>query len=267
MSAALLRIDIINIGEDVLVIGVAVLHSHLNDDTALFALQINGLGIDFILILVDKFHKFDNASGKMEGFAASLGPLVSKGNGNALIQKGQLANTQTQGFIAVFRFRKNTGIRFKMHRCAGSIAFALNIQLFRGMSLLKLNAVALAAAAYFYFHMLAQCVNAGNAHAVQAAGNLIAAVAEFAAGVQHRHNDLDGRLLFLFHFIHRNAAAIINDRNAVILMDDDLDIGAVSGQGFVDAVVHNLVHQVVQTAGRRTADIHGRSFTHCFQAF
>ena len=154
-----------------------------------------------------------------------------------------------------------------MHSGSGSIGSALFIQLFAGFALLKLNTIALAAAANLNLHMLTQSVNAGYAHAVQATGNLIATVAEFTTGMQHSHNYFNCRFFLFFHHVHGNTTAIIYNRNTIIRMDDYLNLSTVTGQGFVNTVVHNLVHQMVQTACRGTANIHSRPLTNSFQAF
>ena len=87
MRAALFGINIINIGKNVLIIGIAILHCYLYNDAVLFTLQINRLSVNLILILVNKINKLNNTTGKMEGFAATLRALISKGNSNSLIQK------------------------------------------------------------------------------------------------------------------------------------------------------------------------------------
>ena len=132
-----------------------------------------------------------------------------------------------------------------MYRGTGCLSSALFVKLLASLALLKLDTIAFAAATYFNLQMLTQSINAGNTHAVQAAGNLIAAITEFTTGVKHSHNYLYSRLLFLFHHIHRDTTAIIDNRNTVILMDDYLNLSAVTGQGFVNTVVHNLVDKMV----------------------
>jgi len=57
---------------------------------------------------------------------------------------------------------------------------------------------------------------------MQAAGNLIAAVAEFAAGMQYRHNNFHGRFAYFMH-INRNTAPVIFNGNAVVMMNNNLD--------------------------------------------
>ena len=202
----------------------------------------------------------------MEAFASAFASLVRQRNRDALVQKGQLADAQTQGIIAVFSFRKDAGIRQEVDGRAGNLAVALFIKLLRCLALAELDAIAFAATTHLDLHLFAQRVNAGNTNAMQTAGNLVAAIAELAACVQHGHDNLDSRLLFLFHHIDGDTASIIDNSNAVILMDDDLNVAAIAGQRLVNTVVHNLIHQMVQTAGRGTADIHSRSFAYCFQA-
>ena len=76
-----------------------------------------------------------------------------------------------------------------------------------------------------------------NLHSVadtmQAAGYLIAIAAELAAGMQYGQNDLNGRLAAFMH-IDRNATAIINNRDAVILLDGYIDMAAITSQGLID---------------------------------
>jgi hypothetical protein len=51
-----------------------------------------------------------------------------------------------------------------------------------------------------------------DADAVQAAGDLVAVVVELAAGVQDGEHDLGRRTAALVH-VHRNAAAVVDDRD------------------------------------------------------
>ena len=44
-------------------------------------------------------------------------------------------------------------------------------------------------------------------------------------------------------------------------------MGTVPGQGFVDGVVYDLVHQVVQARGTGGTDIHARALAHSLQTF
>ena len=105
-----------------------------------------------------------------------------------------------------------------------------------------------AVAADFQLEPLGERVDAADADAVQAAGDLVGGVVELAAGVQHGHDDLGGgqALAIDVHFIDGDAAAVVGDGDGVVEVDDDLDGGGVAGQGFVDRVVDDLVDEMVQ---------------------
>ena len=50
-----------------------------------------------------------------------------------------------------------------------------------------------------------------------------------------------------------------------IVVDRDADLCGEAGHGFVDRVVDDFVHQMVQAAAGRVADVHGWTFPHMFQ--
>src|SRR5699024_4413061 len=112
-----------------------------------------------------------------------------------------------------------------------------------------------------------QRVHDGGAHAVQTAGDRVAASAELAAGVQDRQHDLQrGDAL---RGVHRDgdAAAVVDDAHAPVLEDRHLDVGRIPGHGLVDGVVDDLLHQVVQAALRRGADVHAGPLAHRLETF
>ncbi len=100
---------------------------------------------------------------------------------------------------------------------------------------------------------------------MQAAGYLVAALAELRAGVQDRHHDFDCRK-FLFRVdVDRNAASVILHRARPVLKQDDANVAGISGQRLVDGVVDGLVHELMETALRRVTDIHARALAHGFK--
>ena len=56
--------------------------------------------------------------------------------------------------------------------------------------------------------------------------------------------------------VDRDAAAVVDHAHAAVGQQRDLDVVAVAGQGLVDGVVDDLVHQVVQAALAGGADVH-----------
>ncbi len=117
----------------------------------------------------------------------------------------------------------------------------------------------IALATHFDVDARRERVDDGDAHAVQAAGDLVGRVVELSAGVEDRHDDLErGDLLDRVH-IDRDAAAVVHDGNRVVGMDRDLDARAEAGHGLVDRVVDDLPHKVVQAGRARGTDIHTRA--------
>ncbi|GAA3054311.1 hypothetical protein GCM10020000_40500 [Streptomyces olivoverticillatus] len=101
-----------------------------------------------------------------------------------------------------------------------------------------------------------QGVDDRNADAVQTAGDGVAAAAELAARVQHGEHDLDGWLPLGGDDVHGDAAAVVDDAHAAVGQDRHVDGVRVSGQGLVDGVVDDLLHQVVQATLTGRADVH-----------
>lgn len=72
---------------------------------------------------------------------------------------------------------------------------------------------------------------------MQAAGDGVAAAAELSSGVQDGHHDLHGGLALGGVHVHRDAAAVVLDPDAAVVLERDLDVGAVAGQGLIHRVV------------------------------
>ncbi|RMU60039.1 hypothetical protein ALP25_05494 [Pseudomonas syringae pv. syringae] len=108
-----------------------------------------------------------------------------------------------------------------------------------------------------------QRVDHGNAHAVQAAGELIVLVGKLAACVKLGEDQLDAGHAFFRVDVHRHAAAVVGDFERIVGMKDDLYRTRVPGQGFVDAVVDDFLSQVV---GPRGVGVHARTFANRIEA-
>ena len=115
--------------------------------------------------------------------------------------------------------------------------------------------------------LLGERVDDGDADAVQAARDLVAAaLAELAAGVEggeHRLHRRQSRLLVL---LHRDAGAVVDHADVPVPLDGDVDAVAALGHRLVDGVVDDLVDQVVEAAGVGGADVHAGAPAHGLQA-
>ena len=110
--------------------------------------------------------------------------------------------------------------------------------------------------------VLGQGVDDRDADAVQTAGDLVGRVIELTAGVEDGHDDFGGGATLLRMDIHRYSTAVIGHGDRLIGMDCDGDLRAITGQRFVDGVVDDLEHHVVQTGPVvGVADVHSGPFS------
>ena len=102
---------------------------------------------------------------------------------------------------------------------------------------------------------------------MQPSGDLVGVLVELSARMELGHDDFQSRHPLIFVVIHRNSATIILDTERSILVDDHIDFGRMSCHRFVDAVVNNLVDQVVQSSRTGTADVHSGSLANRLDTF
>ena len=116
--------------------------------------------------------------------------------------------------------------------------------------------------------LLRQRVDDARADAVQAAGGLVVAALELAAGVQRREDHLERALLRLRMLVDRNAAAVVRDRDRrAVLVQRDGDVRGVAVHRLVDGVVEDLPDEVVQPGGADAADVHARPLADRLEPF
>ncbi len=100
---------------------------------------------------------------------------------------------------------------------------------------------------------------------MQTARNLVRVRIELPARVQLGHHDLGRRDALFLVKIDRDPAAVVDDRDRIVLVNRDVDFSAIPGQSFVDGVVDDLVNQVVETSIAGRSDIHRRTQAHSLQ--
>lgn len=124
------------------------------------------------------------------------------------------------------------------------------------------HGVGLAAAIHLDVESLGQGVDDGCADAVQAAGRGVRTAAELPAGVELGEDDLDTGEAGLRLDVHRDTTRVVAHLDALIGVEDDLDLIAVPAEGLVDGVVDDLpeaVHEATRVGG---TDVHARSLAH-----
>jgi hypothetical protein len=101
---------------------------------------------------------------------------------------------------------------------------------------------------------------------VQATGDLVAVVVEFAARVQDRQHDL-GRRLPARVPIDRDAATVVDDGDRPVDVDGDVDLIAEAREGLVNGVVDDLVHEVMKPGRAGRPDVHRGALPDGFETF
>ena len=266
MRAALSRADVIGEGVHGLLVARGVLHGAVHGDIFLKRLDEDD-GVQLFLALVQGLHELPEAAFRVERVLL-VDALVDAGDGEALVEIGEFLEAFFQHVIGIFRGLEDLGIRFEVHGGAVSgDAFLDDGQLVLRHAARVMLAVALPVAPHGDGEPLGKGVDAGDAHAVQAAGHLVASVVEFAAGVEDGHDHLNGGHVLLGMDVHGNAAAVVAYGDAVVGMQGHRDAVTEAGHGFVDGVVHHFVDKVVQAARVRGAYIHGRSLADSGKSF
>ena len=101
---------------------------------------------------------------------------------------------------------------------------------------------------------------------MQTAAGLISRIIKLTAGMQGRKYQTFGTHPFCVH-LYRHTAAVVFHGSGTVFFQGHFDLAAVPGQMLVHRVVHDLIHQMVQTFCGYTADIHSRTYPDGFQPF
>src|SRR2546423_10925198 len=94
--------------------------------------------------------------------------------------------------------------------------------------------------------LFGQRVNHRETNTMETPRDLVAAAAEFPAGMQLGHHDLEGGLTLLSHHVDRNAAPVVGHRSRPVIVEGYLDPGAKTGERLINGVVNNLVNEVMK---------------------
>ena len=190
---------------------------------------------------------------------AGRGPLVADDDLEPLVEEGVLAHPVGQGLEVVRGGLEDLLGGPPGHGRAGALAVLERADLLErrvGDAELEGLPPQVAAVLDLDDQHRRQGVHHGDADAVQAAGHLVAAAAELAAGVQQRQRHRHRGELLPRGGVGRDAAAVVDDLDAAVGPQREHDAVAVAGERLVDGVVDDLGDQVVQAALTGRADVH-----------
>ncbi len=192
------------------------------------------------------------------------GAFVAEDDLEALVEERHLPQPLDQGLRAELDLLHDRRVRPERDRRArpGGITDAL--QRSDGFAAVDEGDLELAAVALdLELEPTRKRVHDRHAHAVQTTGDLVALAAELSARVQHREDDLRGRLVGIFGVgVDGNPAAVVDHPAPAVGQERDVDARRETGQGLVHGVVDDLVDEVVQTRGTGRADVHAGALAH-----
>ena len=137
-----------------------------------------------------------------------------------------------------------------------------------GVSLLEAHLPLRSVAAHGGDQLFRQRVHDAGADAVQAAGRLVVAVFELAAGVQRGEDDLDRALFRLGVLVDRDSTPVVGNRDGgAVLVERDGDVRGKAVHRLVDGVVEHFPDEVVEPGGADPTDVHARALANGLEPF
>ncbi|MNI43326.1 hypothetical protein D3C73_976520 [compost metagenome] len=220
-------------------------------------------------------HEAADAALVMEVVAAAITTLVHQHDLDAGVEEGQFA--QATGQDVVVEFHVVVESLYRGPEAQGGAALGAGPDLLQRVQCRAVGVFLLVvetALVDIQDQLLRQRVDHADAHAMQAAGNLVAVVVELAACVQDRHHDFGCRHVAVELFAHllvlarRNAATVVGHSDRAVGMDRHRHVIGMAGEGFVDRIVDDLEHHVMQAgAVMDVADVHAWALADSLQAF
>ena len=265
-SSILLR-DVVGEAENAFLVGLVPLHGHFHHHVVLFRADMEDFFMQGGFLAVQMLDKSTNTAFVFEQVFLAFFPLILQVNPHPGVEKGQLPQAFGKNIVMKFRVREDFPTGLEPDAGASFFRLTNSLEGFLGFS----HHITLVPDFSFpldgQLQLLGESVHHGHADAVQPSGYLVGIVIEFAAGMEHGHDDFGRGNPFFLVKAHRNAAAIIGNRDGIVRVNGDIDGAAMASQGLVDGIVHDLEDHVMQAGAIiGVAYIHARTLAHRVQA-
>ena len=268
VRAALLGVDVVGKGKDGVRIRIVILHRHLDLAVHVVRVEIDHALEDGLLVAVEALHKGDDAALIAEDLVpCGLNALVRDLDGETFVEIGKLSQPRLHGVVVEVQRLEDVAVGIERDGGAGVRSLSDHRERTLRHAAVETDAVELAALPDLRDQPLRERVDAGHAHAVQTARDLIAAAAEFAAGVQLGEHDFDSRFPFLFDDADGDAAPVVRDAHRAVGQDLHRNVRAIARERLVDGVVHHFRHEMMEPSCIRRADVHPGTLPHRVQPF
>ena len=245
-----------------------MLECHFHQNAVLFPCGIENIFIQRCSGVIQVGNEFLDTAFVMEGVVLFHAfSEVEQIDFQTFCQECCFTETLFQNVIFENCFFENLIIGQEMYECTCDICITHNSQgchhIAAGITLF----VDLAVTVNLYHQPFRQGIDYRRTYAVQTAGNLISAAAEFTAGMKDGKYHLQSRHTFLLIDIYRDTTAVIHYGNGVIGMNFYCDFVAEASQCFVNGVIYDFINQMMQTLGTGGADIHTGTLSYSLQTF
>ncbi len=275
MRAAVDGVDVVGETEHRFGICVVVLESNLHVDAVAVVFHVDRLVVQHLFAAIEMLDELSDAAVVFEVGVLGLAglririPLVGQRDQQSLVQKCEFAQSLRQRVVVVLRLGKNRPVGQEVNSGPG-LHFGDTglVQLVGGIALGIILLPGCSVAPDLQLQIFAQRVHAGNADAVQSAGDFVSRRIKFSTRVQRGHHHLRrGNFLAVnHHVVNRNAASVVNDRDRIVEMDGDFNLGGETSKSFVDGIVDHFVNEMMQPEFARRSDVHRRTFANRFHA-
>ena len=278
VRAALGRGHVVDERIDVLRIRIGILNRDAHEQSIAHGLEHDRLG-DRRLVGIQILHEIGNAA-VVAVFKYALvriaRALVGEYEFHALVQIRELAHAAAHDVGLNMRVLEHARVRLEAdlraalpgvsdlrkrgHGMAGDDLARLRVgNRFKALLIVRVILI------HVHDQPFGKRVHDRRAHAVQAAGIRVVFVVEFAARVQLRINDLDGRNAQLRVNVRGNAAAVVGHLAGAVPFQRHRNFGRIAVRGLVDRIVDDFPDHVVQSAAAGGTNIHARAHAHRVQ--
>ncbi len=265
MRATVDRVDVVGKRIDRVREAVGVLDGNFNHRTVDLLLDVKWV-VQHFAVLVQEAHERSDPAFEVKSHHPAIA-FIDEADGQSFGQKGHLAKALDQrvefeiDFLEDRRIGEEGRFRARVRGLSNDLHFGR-----RHTALIPLP-VNLAVPLDFDRQPLGQRIHGGNTDPVQSGSDFVALTAEFAAGVEDRHDHLQCGESRTGMNIYRDASPVVFHSHAVVLVNDNADTRTGTSQCFVDAVIYNLVYQVMKSADVSAADVHSGTPPDRFQPF
>ncbi len=238
-------------------------------DMLVLTFDVNHFRVQRIIGAVEEFDELQQAVLVTE-LVGLIGPFVKDADHDARVEERQLLKPLVKCVVDELGLREDLRIGRERDLRAGRVALADLLHVVNDIAASELHRPNMSLATDFDFQPLTECVDGGNADSVQTtrSGFVAADSIEFSSGVNLREDDLERGLATLFgHASGRDASAVVDDGNTAVGIDLHRDRRRELVDRFVDAVIDDLVDQVMQATSGCVADVHGRPMADALDPF